>query len=340
MPKWFEFRTATPAMPWLRARSIPRVHGPGGEDLTDAVVPVEHDQRGRSRSTTLGLGSPRSIAPLRSRATYQGSRSMPVRRVAPQLGRAPGCRPAAGRPTYGTPTAPRMPTPSETRSWGATVYVAITTPPPTMLMTLRCAVLDDYQDVALTMADWTGSPAGRRAVFRSISTTRTRWPARWPTSTSSWSCASGRRSGVVVRPAPRLRLLITSGMRNARSTSPPLRPAWWCAARPAARSPAHRADLGADPGRWPGTSLPENAAFHAGGPWQSTVGIDLAGQPLGLLGLGKIGTGWPRRRGVRHGRRRVEPEPDPGAADAAASRWPSLAELLRAPATSCRCTSC
>ena len=34
----------------------------------------------------------------------------------------------------------------------------------------------------------------------------------------------------------------------------------------------------------------EDAAFHAGGPWQSTVGRDLHGATLGLVGLGRIGT--------------------------------------------------
>jgi phosphoglycerate dehydrogenase-like enzyme len=33
----------------------------------------------------------------------------------------------------------------------------------------------------------------------------------------------------------------------------------------------------------------ENNALRAGGPWQSTVGADLHGRRLGLLGLGKIG---------------------------------------------------
>jgi len=33
----------------------------------------------------------------------------------------------------------------------------------------------------------------------------------------------------------------------------------------------------------------ENAAFHTGGRWQSTVGVELAGRRLGLLGLGRIG---------------------------------------------------
>jgi phosphoglycerate dehydrogenase-like enzyme len=36
--------------------------------------------------------------------------------------------------------------------------------------------------------------------------------------------------------------------------------------------------------------VPETAAFRSGGPWQSTIGTDLAGATLGLLGLGKIGS--------------------------------------------------
>jgi phosphoglycerate dehydrogenase-like enzyme len=34
---------------------------------------------------------------------------------------------------------------------------------------------------------------------------------------------------------------------------------------------------------------PESASFRANGPWQSTVGSDLRGRTLGLLGLGHIG---------------------------------------------------
>jgi phosphoglycerate dehydrogenase-like enzyme len=34
----------------------------------------------------------------------------------------------------------------------------------------------------------------------------------------------------------------------------------------------------------------ENTAFRAAGPWQQTLGTDLAGSTLGVLGLGKIGT--------------------------------------------------
>jgi D-3-phosphoglycerate dehydrogenase len=33
----------------------------------------------------------------------------------------------------------------------------------------------------------------------------------------------------------------------------------------------------------------ENARLHAGAPWQTTIGLDLEGMTLGVLGLGKLG---------------------------------------------------
>src|SRR5690606_5064527 len=36
--------------------------------------------------------------------------------------------------------------------------------------------------------------------------------------------------------------------------------------------------------------VPENHALRSGGAWQSSVGADLHGRTLGLLGLGKIGS--------------------------------------------------
>ena len=36
--------------------------------------------------------------------------------------------------------------------------------------------------------------------------------------------------------------------------------------------------------------VPESSALRAGGSWQSTVGADLGGQTLGVLGLGRVGT--------------------------------------------------
>ena len=108
--------------------------------------------------------------------------------------------------------------------------------------------------------------------------------------------AAGRVTATVVPfPAsliarlPRLKLLIASGMRNsvidyaaaeahgvtvcgtASSSTPPVELTWALL-------------LGLARG-----IVEESNALRAGGPWQSTVGADLHGRRLGLLGLGKIG---------------------------------------------------
>jgi phosphoglycerate dehydrogenase-like enzyme len=159
----------------------------------------------------------------------------------------------------------------------------------TRRVTLRCAVLDDYQDVALATADW-GRLAGRVdvTVFREhladpvaaladfdvlvIMRERTPFPAS------------------VLDQLPRLRLLVTSGMRNAsvdlaaaarngvvvsgtQSFSEPPVELTWALIMGLTRQ-----------------IVVESTAFRTGGPWQQTVGMDLKGSTLGLIGLGKIGT--------------------------------------------------
>ena len=64
------------------------------------------------------------------------------------------------------------------------------------------------------------------------------------------------------------------------------------------------------------------------GGWQRTVGTDLHGATLGLVGLGNLGAAVDEGRpGVRHGAGRVEPEPDrrraPRRWGRSASRGPS-----------------
>ncbi|MEU1531196.1 D-2-hydroxyacid dehydrogenase family protein [Streptomyces fagopyri] len=158
-------------------------------------------------------------------------------------------------------------------------------------MRLRCAVLDDYQGVATEVVDW--SPvaddvevvgfgehlAGEDALavaladFDIVVTLRERVP--FPAS--------------LLARLPRLKLLIASGMRNTvidyaaaeahgvtvcgtpSSSTPPVELTWALL-------------LGLARGL-----VEENGALRAGGPWQSTVGADLHGRRLGLLGLGKIG---------------------------------------------------
>lgn len=159
-------------------------------------------------------------------------------------------------------------------------------------MKLRCAVLDDYQDVALSKADW--SAVADQVEVRAL--------RRHFTSQDDLVDAIADCEIVVIMRErtpfpeelfarlPRLKLLITSGMRNAAvdlaaaaaqgvtvcgtaSTSEAPVELTWALILGLARNIAR-----------------ESTALREGGPWQSTVGADLHGRRLGLLGLGKIGS--------------------------------------------------
>jgi phosphoglycerate dehydrogenase-like enzyme len=152
-------------------------------------------------------------------------------------------------------------------------------------------VLDDYQGVALTCADWSSIvDAVRVGVLREplagedalvaavedceivvIMRERTPFPAS------------------VFARLPRLELLVSTGMRNASVDL-------------AAAAAAGVVVCGTGSGAAPPAELTwalilglarhltaEHAALRSGGPWQQTVGVDLAGARLGLLGLGRIG---------------------------------------------------
>ncbi|WP_225839336.1 D-2-hydroxyacid dehydrogenase family protein [Streptomyces sp. NK08204] len=159
-------------------------------------------------------------------------------------------------------------------------------------MTLRCAVLDDYQGVALTLADW--SPLADRVEVRTV---REHITDRDKLAAVLADCeivvAMRERTPFdadLLRSLPRLRLLVTTGMRNASidlsaavaqgvtvcgtasSPTPPVELTWALLLGLARHVTA------------------ENRALREGGPWQSAVGQDLHGRTLGLLGLGKIGT--------------------------------------------------
>ncbi|MFE3645728.1 D-2-hydroxyacid dehydrogenase family protein [Streptomyces sp. NPDC059169] len=159
-------------------------------------------------------------------------------------------------------------------------------------MNLRCAILDDFQSVATTVADW-GPVLDRVEVVS--------FPEHFATEDELVAAVSDVDIIVTLRervpfPAavldrlPRLKLLIASGMRNSvidfasaeangvtvcgtKSTSTPPVELTWALLLGLARS-----------------IVTESTALRTGGPWQSTVGADLHGRRLGLLGLGKIGS--------------------------------------------------
>lgn len=158
-------------------------------------------------------------------------------------------------------------------------------------MPMRCAVLDDYQNVALTMADWSkvtndvevtvfneglgDSDAIARTLrgFQIVCLMRERTP--FPRA--------------LFEKLPDLKLLVTSGARNA-------------AIDMAAAKDHGVVVCGTDGAKHPTAELAigllidlarnisvENARMKAGEVWQSTVGRDLFQHTIGILGLGNLG---------------------------------------------------
>ncbi|MFF8834156.1 D-2-hydroxyacid dehydrogenase family protein [Streptomyces sp. NPDC015130] len=159
-------------------------------------------------------------------------------------------------------------------------------------MTLpRCAVLDDYQGVALSSADW--SPLAGRVEVRAL---REHLTDRDALVAAVEDCeilvVMRERTPVdaaLLDRLPRLRLIVTSGLRNASVDV--------AAARARGITVCGTASSSEPPTELTWALLlglarhvrTEAQALREGGPWQSTVGADLAGRTLGLVGLGKIG---------------------------------------------------
>jgi phosphoglycerate dehydrogenase-like enzyme len=158
-------------------------------------------------------------------------------------------------------------------------------------MAYRCAILDDYQNVALKLADWSTlkdvevkvfTEAVRRTDADTIRDLkdfdivvmmreRTRFPR------------------AVIEALPKLKLLITTGAYNASIDMKT------CAERGivVAGTTSHGNPT---TGITFGLILEltrrigwEHARMRSGVPWQNTVGMDIEGKTLGVLGLGKLG---------------------------------------------------
>jgi phosphoglycerate dehydrogenase-like enzyme len=156
---------------------------------------------------------------------------------------------------------------------------------------MRVAILDDYQDVALTMADWASLGAGisiqafheplgaedavadRLHSFDIIVAMRERTP--FPRS--------------LLARLPSLKLLVTTGRRNAAIdikaaaergvpvsgtgmlSTPPVELTWGLILALARK-------------------IPQESAAMRGGAWQTTIGVGLKGKTLGVIGLGRLGS--------------------------------------------------
>jgi phosphoglycerate dehydrogenase-like enzyme len=155
-------------------------------------------------------------------------------------------------------------------------------------MMLRCAILDDYQNVALLCANWE-SFAGK--VFVKTYNTHI-FPGDLAGQLGSFDIIVAMRERTVFNAAlldqlPQLRLLVTTGMRNASidmdyaaqqgvtvcgtsSHSHPTPEHAWAMLMALCRK------------------IPQEDAALRNGGWQTSLGIDLKGKTLGLIGFGKV----------------------------------------------------
>lgn len=150
----------------------------------------------------------------------------------------------------------------------------------------KIAVLDDYQGTAKDYADWSGldvtyfrDPIGDEArVIESLQSFDVVCPMRERTDISA----------NVINGLPNLKLLVTTGMRNAAidMDAAAAKGVVVCGTTGSA-TPTPELAMGLILSL--ARSIPQSGRAMAQGRWQDKVGKALSGSTLGLLGLGKLG---------------------------------------------------
>ena len=156
---------------------------------------------------------------------------------------------------------------------------------------LRCAILDDYLNLALAVADWS-------KVKDRVDLTVFNQPFASPDAAADALkdfeiiCAMRERTPfprAMFARLPNLKLLITSGLRNnsidmeaAKEKQVVLCGTHWPRDPTAPLTMGLILELTRNIGR-------ESARMHAGEPWQKFVGTEIEGKTLGVVGLGKLG---------------------------------------------------
>ncbi len=160
------------------------------------------------------------------------------------------------------------------------------------MATYRCAILDDYQNVAKGLADWSKLPEVEVKVFNDA-VRRTDDETIRDVKDFDIVVMMRERTPFprkVIEALPKLKLLITTGMANRSIDA-------------AAAAERNVTVCGTTSYGNPTTGITfglmieltrrigwENNRMKNGAPWQVTLGADIEGQTLGILGLGKLGT--------------------------------------------------
>lgn len=157
---------------------------------------------------------------------------------------------------------------------------------------LRCAILDDYFDIALSVADW---PAIEDRVEVTVFNQPFASEAEAAAKLKDFEiiCAMRERTPFpksLLDALPKLKLLITSGMRNAAidMEAAKARQVVLCGTQ-YSQDPTAPLTMGLILELTRGIGR-ENARMHAGEPWQTFAGTEIEGKTLGVIGLGKLGS--------------------------------------------------
>lgn len=155
---------------------------------------------------------------------------------------------------------------------------------------LRCVILDDYQNAALKSADWSRLQ-NRMALTVSSEFIADREALIYKLADAGVIVAMRERTPfdrALFERLPKLKLLVTTGMRNAAIDLK-------AAADHDVLVCGTEGSVGATAELAFGLILalmrhiPSEAANFRKGKWQTTVGRELAGRRLGIIGLGKLG---------------------------------------------------
>jgi phosphoglycerate dehydrogenase-like enzyme len=160
---------------------------------------------------------------------------------------------------------------------------------------MRLSILDDYQGVALDMADW--GPVRTRGIEIAVE----RFPFADEDDVvrslldSEIVCAMRERTAFprqIVERLPKLKLLITTGMRNASFDMAALKDhgVTVCGTGGPGGGNEDTAELAWGLILGAARRIAEDHAFMRQGGWQTRIGHRVGGKTLGLLGLGRLGS--------------------------------------------------
>src|SRR3569833_69461 len=157
---------------------------------------------------------------------------------------------------------------------------------------LRCAILVDYYDTALSLADWPDL-ADRVDVTTFTHPFASEQAAASALADFDIICAMRERTAFpksLFDKLPKLKLLLTSGMRNAAIDMEAAKAKGVAlAGTQYSRDPTAPLTMGLILELTRGIGR-ENARMHAGEAWQPFAGDENEGRTLGVLGLGKLGS--------------------------------------------------